>query len=72
MRVSIILGLLAALLAAAPGDLRPRDGSGWRGFGEGTWVKVKKIDATTSGGLIMRSPGWHGLEAGTIGLREIL
>ena len=46
MKSSLALGLLAALLVAAPGDLRPRDGSGWSGFGKGTWVKVKKIDHT--------------------------
>lgn len=40
MRCAVLL-LLAAAAAGAPRDLRPREGSGWEGFREGSSVKTK-------------------------------
>ncbi len=34
--------LVLLLLAAAPEDLTPREGSGWAGFPPGTWVRLKQ------------------------------
>jgi hypothetical protein len=37
MRILVLL-----LLAAAPEDLTPREGSGWAGFPAGTWIRLKQ------------------------------
>jgi len=39
--------LVLVLLAAAPEDLTPREGSGWAGFAPGAWVRIKQTRLQT-------------------------